>query len=116
VFVGLPSTEFQLGEVTKRLKNKEKARIPLRDHNVLLGDLGYTNQTIYNYMVESFNIIDGTSAGIPDLITKARKPTSFSNRIKIYRELETAMIQNGISSYLTIRSLPELEPSGLDSE
>lgn len=109
VFVGLPSTEFQLKEIDRHLRKKEKSRISLRNHWVLLDGLGYTNQTIYNYMVESFNIIDGVNAGIPDLITKVKPSRSFSNRVKIYRELETVMVQDGISKYLEIRSLPEVE-------
>jgi len=75
-----------------------------------LGGLVYTNELIYNYMVESFALIDGVDAGIPDLIDKPKlKPRSFSSRVKLYRELETVMIQNGISEYLNIRSLPDLE-------
>jgi len=77
-----------------------------------LGGLVYTNELIYNYMVESFALIDGVDAGIPDLVDKPKlKPRSFSSRVKLYRELETVMIQNGISEYLNIRSLPDLESS-----
>jgi len=67
-------------------------------------------------MVESFNIIDGANAGIPDLITKVRPSRSLSNRLKIYKQLETVMVQDGIDTFLSIRSLPDLDPSESDDK
>jgi phage FluMu protein gp41 len=116
VFVGLPSTVYQLTQLERHLRKKEKSRVPLRDHWVLLSSRGYTNQTVYDYMVESFNIIDGANAGIPDLITKVRPSRSLSNRLKIYKQLETVMVQDGIDTFLSIRSLPDLDPSESDDK
>lgn len=88
---------------TKLLKSAPQ----LRDHRHLLAPFGYSYDSVYKYLIESFETIDTTFTGVPFLLEKPIAKLTFSSRVKLYKELEDALFLAGLGKQLNLGKLPE---------
>jgi len=101
-----PSTRRAHEELTLKVQKAKAHKPAMRDHRFLLAPIGYNNQSVYNYLVESFSALEKVTPSIPSLTSKPTSSLTFSSRVKLYKELEEALEQYNISMVLDIRKLP----------
>lgn len=104
-----PSSSVILRLIEKKVSKQWVQKPNLCDWQVNLKPLGITNESVYNYLVETLSRIDGPVSAVPELLSGPTdtKPT-FSTRFKIYKELESAFIEKGIDKFIEVKHLPEL--------
>jgi hypothetical protein len=91
----------------------QKSPPNLQNHLITLNPIGYTYESVYSYLVESLSTLDNGSVAIPYLLEKPTDKLTFSDRVKLYRELEEALFKAGLGKVLNLGKLPSelMEPT-----
>jgi len=78
----------------------------LKNHSVTLAPIGYTYESVYEYLVAELATLENGSMAIPYLLDKPVDKLTFSNRVELYRELEDALFKAGLGKVLNLGKLP----------